>query len=365
MSGADPYALPVLTATVGALCKRWQRAPDGSVIGTPYGQAYFHTLYMLPPDRTTDPLASLAANLRQIARARASCVIRGEPKPALADVVARNPAHPVRRTLDNFADTPRAWALIDIDTPPPANAPPPALDPEGYAQAVRANLPAGMLQATACAFVLSSSCGIKAHKAGVHFWFLLDEPLPSAVLRAWAPTVGADPALFHPVQVHYTAPPQFYGMADPLPRRIGVLPGAAPALPAVPIRAIGARIRAQQKLEAEIDASKAQVARDAPSTGREGDREHATALQVAEAFGIVTAEDETGATLCDCPRHNSDSRRSLHIDPDGDRWYCFGCQKGGGAWALAAWCLGDDAATEPAIIQALRAARMGEKVATP
>lgn len=211
--------------------------------------------------------------------------------------------------------------------------------------------------------MLSSSCGIKRHKAGVHFWYLLDEPLPSDVLRAWAPTVGADPSLFHPIQVHYTAPPLFSGMRDPLACRHGLLPGLD-ALPATPIRAIGARVLAIEKAREAQHARLVADAHDARMVnGQDGDREHATALQVAEAFGIVTdADGHTGATMCDCPRHTSDSKRSLHIDPDGERWYCFGCQKGGGAWALAAWCLGDDKATPEAIIAALRCARLGEEV---
>lgn len=360
---ASPYALQVLTATVGNLCKRWQKLPNGQVHGTPYGQAYFHKASTLQLD-PANPLRSLSSALVTLAGNRASCVIRGTPRAPLAEALGRNPALPVRRTLDNFEDIPRAWALIDIDTPPPPGAPPPDLDPYGYAAAVRAALPSGVLQATACAFVLSSSCLLKRAKAGVHFWYLLDAPLPSDILRAWAPNVGADPSLFHPIQVHYTAPPLFAGMADPLACRHGLLPGVIPALPAAPIRAVGARVLAIEKAK---EAQHARLVADAQSlrmldSGHDGDREHTTALQVAQAFGIVTdAEGRSGTTWCDCPRHASESRRSLHIDPDGERWYCFGCQKGGGAWALAAWCLGDDKATPEAIISALRSARLGEE----
>ncbi len=34
-----------------------------------------------------------------------------------------------------------------------------------------------------------------------------------------------------------------------------------------------------------------------------------------------------------CPLHD-DHRPSLHIDPDGCRWFCFGCRRGGGIQAL-------------------------------
>ncbi len=32
---------------------------------------------------------------------------------------------------------------------------------------------------------------------------------------------------------------------------------------------------------------------------------------------------------CDCPHHASDSKRSLHVFPDKQGWYCFGCGVGG------------------------------------
>ena len=39
---------------------------------------------------------------------------------------------------------------------------------------------------------------------------------------------------------------------------------------------------------------------------------------------------ESGTTLyCDCPRHNSQSHRSLQISIDKQCWYCFGCGVGG------------------------------------
>jgi predicted P-loop ATPase len=41
-------------------------------------------------------------------------------------------------------------------------------------------------------------------------------------------------------------------------------------------------------------------------------------------------EQETSRTLfCDCPNHESQSRRSLHVMLDKQGWYCFGCGVGG------------------------------------
>ena len=39
---------------------------------------------------------------------------------------------------------------------------------------------------------------------------------------------------------------------------------------------------------------------------------------------------ESGNTLfCDCPHHQSQSKKSLHISLDSQKWYCFGCAVGG------------------------------------
>ena len=38
---------------------------------------------------------------------------------------------------------------------------------------------------------------------------------------------------------------------------------------------------------------------------------------------------ESGNTLfCDCPHHQSQSKKSLHISLDSQKWYCFGCAVG-------------------------------------
>lgn len=44
--------------------------------------------------------------------------------------------------------------------------------------------------------------------------------------------------------------------------------------------------------------------------------------------GRITEESPRGF-LCDCPRHVSTSKRSLHVSLDDGFWYCFGCGVGG------------------------------------
>ncbi|MFC1467818.1 CHC2 zinc finger domain-containing protein [Verrucomicrobiota bacterium] len=54
--------------------------------------------------------------------------------------------------------------------------------------------------------------------------------------------------------------------------------------------------------------------------------------------GRITQETKQ-SILCDCPHHQSQSRRSLHIMLDKQGWYCFGCGVGGDVLQLAEFIL--------------------------
>jgi hypothetical protein len=58
--------------------------------------------------------------------------------------------------------------------------------------------------------------------------------------------------------------------------------------------------------------------------------ERATFAELWSELGIDVQPVEFMAR---CPLHD-DHRPSLHIDPDGCRWFCFGCRRGGGIQAL-------------------------------
>ena len=52
--------------------------------------------------------------------------------------------------------------------------------------------------------------------------------------------------------------------------------------------------------------------------------------QIARELLAGRITRETRETLqCDCPNHQSQSHRSLHIWLDKQGWYCFGCGAGG------------------------------------
>lgn len=58
-----------------------------------------------------------------------------------------------------------------------------------------------------------------------------------------------------------------------------------------------------------------------------------TELNIGEIARELLADRITQETpqrlMCNCPNHQSQSQRSLHIMPDKQGWYCFGCGKGG------------------------------------
>lgn len=48
-----------------------------------------------------------------------------------------------------------------------------------------------------------------------------------------------------------------------------------------------------------------------------------------EILGERITSRSAAGLVCDCPKHSSQSQRSLHIDLHKQCWYCFGCRKGG------------------------------------
>ena len=59
-------------------------------------------------------------------------------------------------------------------------------------------------------------------------------------------------------------------------------------------------------------------------------QEQATFAELWSELGVVVEPREFMAR---CPLHD-DHHPSLHIDPEGCRWFCFGCRRGGGIQAL-------------------------------
>lgn len=152
-------------------------------------------------------LQELKRLLKDLARQRSSCVIRG--------VLRAGAPEPLRRRLTHFEDVAQAWVMLDIDAVPLPKRLRVTPYTEAHAQHLRQFLPPPF---AAASFVwqASASAGTGQGKVlKVHAWFLLDAPLTAAQLRVWFKTLEAqhidtshvDKSTLRAVQPHYTADP--------------------------------------------------------------------------------------------------------------------------------------------------------------
>ena len=154
----------------------------------------------------------------------------------------------------SFGDTPRAWAMLDLDGVTLPAGMSVLSDPEDVAQFL-VEMVVGFapeLEGVTAVVGFSSSAGITelaeaervaglparwdavakpGNRVGGHVFFWLKSPQESAALKRWADKVNADaggklidPALFQAIQLHFTARPIFgQGLRDPLAGRRVVL----------------------------------------------------------------------------------------------------------------------------------------------
>lgn len=91
----------------------------------------------------------------------------------------------------------------------------------------------GVFQNVSCHWRFSSSMGFKGDTIRCHLSFVLDEAVSDDDLRRYFNTFNesfiqvhgrrlVDPALFNPIQPHYTSAPVLHQVDDPLPKRSGI-----------------------------------------------------------------------------------------------------------------------------------------------
>ncbi len=133
-----------------------------------------------------------------------------------------------------FEPCARQWAMLDCDLSPAPDGIDPVADGEAALDYVLELLPSGFASADVV-YSWGSSQGMKPGYLSLHLFALLDRAYTDDDLTRWALAVNVaasrkvvDPAVFRPVQPHYTAAPIFGpGLADPLAgRRIGLRHGA-------------------------------------------------------------------------------------------------------------------------------------------
>ena len=80
-----------------------------------------------------------------------------------------------------------------------------------------------------CVYHWTSGAGLHDcfTKVKARLWFWLETPVTSDVLKHYCTSLGlrVDKAIFHSIQIHYTAAPIFVGMDDPMPQRLGIIRG--------------------------------------------------------------------------------------------------------------------------------------------
>jgi len=170
-------------------------------------------------------LDALADLLRDLAERRDCAVVRGAILDPDRTRGVRRLLHADTETGDaaTLRETPRHWIALDVDSLPL----PPGTDPRdlaGCAGAVLAHLPEAFRQARA----LVQATASHAIKPGarVRLWYWCSRPLSGAECKRWMAEAQVDRSVFGAAQLIYTARPIFDGMADPIPCRMVILPGA-------------------------------------------------------------------------------------------------------------------------------------------
>jgi predicted P-loop ATPase len=195
----------------------------GEVVKTGYGNARFFTARAVPVEDIYD----LSAKLSRLEPDTRAFVVRGEIAEGADTTRMRRLLYPDGNDLPTLVRRRRRWVMQDFDNVPCPDGLDPAVDPEAAVAYLVSLLPPEFAEAT-CHWQFGSSQGFKPGKISAHLWFWLEREIDDAELERWAKqqrSIGIDPAVFRPVQAHYTAAPVFEGVLDPLPRRSGLRKG--------------------------------------------------------------------------------------------------------------------------------------------
>jgi hypothetical protein len=237
----------VLRAKGGrVLTKRWRR-----VRGRLQEESYDNAQRFCGTEHPVTNIHDFGELIQQTSADPQLAIVRG----VIADGVDRNDM--LRRALPRGAipatllPKARWWLGLDLENIPCPPGTDPVSEPEAIVAHVIALLPPVFGKVT-CFWQFTSGHGLKPG-IRLRLWFWLSRPASDEELRQWlgerVPQDGAppqewprrwpiDPALFNPIQLHFTAAPIFEGLPDPVPRRCGwrygvedtvVIPDQAPA----------------------------------------------------------------------------------------------------------------------------------------
>ena len=212
--------------TLGPLAtKRFRVDPrTGEVVKTPYGNAKWfsaQTVEITNIYRLSSKLIVLEGDSR-------ACVVRGGLVEGVDTARMRRLLYADGDDKPTLVGRPRRWIMVDFDNVLCPEELDPVADPEAVVAYLISLLPPEFADVT-CHWQFGSSQGFKPGLLSAHLWFWLDREVEDADLERWAKqhkSIGIDPAVFRPAQVHYTAAPVFDGVPDPLPCRSGLKKGA-------------------------------------------------------------------------------------------------------------------------------------------
>jgi hypothetical protein len=203
----------------------------GETVKTGYGNARYFTARAVPLEDIYD----LSAKLSKLEADTRAFVVRGEIAEGADTTRMRRLLYPDGNDQPTLVRRPRRWVMFDFDNVPCPEGLHSASDPEAAVAHLISLLPPEFAEAT-CHWQFGSSQGFKPGLLSAHLWFWLDREVADAELEGWAKqrrSIGIDPAVFRPVQPHYTAAPVFEGVSDPLPRRSGLRKGVIDEVPIV------------------------------------------------------------------------------------------------------------------------------------
>lgn len=198
------------------LCKRIR---PGEVV--PYDETKIFDAWTYDVDGL-DKLRELIENLIDAPRC---AIVRGAliNGPKAKGIRRLKDACPETGDQPTIADAPRRWLALDLeDMPLPEGIV--ITDITACAAVAITYLPPAFT-GVRCIAQATAGHGIKPG-IRLRLWFWLSRLTSGAELKVWLRDTPADPAVFRPAQLIYTAAPLFEGMLDHLPCRLATLPGA-------------------------------------------------------------------------------------------------------------------------------------------
>jgi hypothetical protein len=194
---------------------------DGSVEG--YDDAKHFDLFAIP----VSDLEAVHRLLNRLLHRPDCAIVRGTIADPRRVSHVRRLLHPDPQTGDaaTLRAVPRMWLAADVEgLERPVGTP--AADLLACAAAAVVRLP-GPFRGARCIVQASASHGIRPDLR-LRLWFWLSRPATGEELKRWLRGAPADPSVFSPAQIIYTAAPVFErGAADPLPQRTAVREGFA------------------------------------------------------------------------------------------------------------------------------------------